>query len=124
MPAASQLLREVLRALVPKMPIDDGKDEHVKGCRPSLWRASCKELSLDCPPPCPRSAPPASLEKLVSAISDYQVESLQMIAELRKESEANAKEIRRVVEEGKKRYQETLARFARGEDMSATPAAG
>jgi hypothetical protein len=66
---------------------------------------------------------PKSLEKLVSAISDYQVESLQMIAELRKESEANAKEIRRVVEEGKKRYQETLARFARGEEL-ATPAAG
>ena len=46
-----------------------------------------------------------------------------MIAELRKESEANAKEIRRVVEEGKKRYQETLARFARGEDL-ATDARG
>ena len=60
---------------------------------------------------------PASLEKLVTAISDYQVESLQMIAELRKESEANAKEIRRVVESGKKRYQETLSRFARGEEI-------
>lgn len=58
-----------------------------------------------------------SLEKLVTAISDYQVESLQMIAELRKESEANAKEIRKVVEKGKKRYQETLARFARGEEL-------
>ncbi len=67
---------------------------------------------------------PASLEKLVSAISDYQVESLQMIAELRKESEANAKEIRRVVEEGKKRYQETLARFARGDELATTPAVG
>jgi hypothetical protein len=60
---------------------------------------------------------PASLEKLVTAISDYQVESLQMIAELRKESEANAKEIRRVVEDGKKRYQDALARFARGEEL-------
>jgi len=59
-----------------------------------------------------------SLEKLVTAISDYQIESLQMVAELRKESEANAKEIRRVVEAGKKRYQETLGRFARGEDLS------
>jgi hypothetical protein len=67
---------------------------------------------------------PASLEKLVTAISDYQVESLQMIAELRKESESNAKEIRRVVEEGKKRYQETLARFARGEELSEAQAAG
>ncbi len=56
---------------------------------------------------------PKSLEKLVTAISDYQVESLETIAKLRKESEANAKEIRRVVEEGKKRYQETLARHAR-----------
>ncbi len=67
---------------------------------------------------------PASLEKLVTAISDYQVESLQMVAELRKESEANAKEIRRVVEEGKKRYQETLARFARGEELTVRPPAG
>jgi hypothetical protein len=58
---------------------------------------------------------PASLEKLVKAISDYQVESLHMIAELRQESEANAREIRRVVEEGKKRYQETLGKFARGD---------
>ena len=41
---------------------------------------------------------PQSVEKLVTAISDYQVESIQMIAELRKESEENAKEIRRVVE--------------------------
>ncbi|MGI9430389.1 MAG: cell surface protein [Bythopirellula sp.] len=56
-----------------------------------------------------------SLEKLVNAISDYQVESLQTIAMLRKESEANAQEIRRVVEFGKKRYQETLDKFARGE---------
>jgi hypothetical protein len=59
----------------------------------------------------------SSLEKLVKAISDYQVDSLQMIAQLRKESEENAREIRRVVEEGKKRYQESLARFARGEEV-------
>ena len=58
-----------------------------------------------------------SLEKLVTAISDYQVDSLQMIAELRKESEENAREIRRVVEEGKKRYQESLTKFARGEQI-------
>jgi len=55
---------------------------------------------------------PESVEKLVHAISDYQVESLTMIADLRKESEESARQIRRVVEEGKKRYQETLARFA------------
>lgn len=57
---------------------------------------------------------PESLEKLVTAISDYQIESLKMVAELRKESEENAREIRRVVEDGKARYQETLSRFALG----------
>jgi hypothetical protein len=55
---------------------------------------------------------PASVEKLVKAITDYQVDSLKMIAELRKESEQNAREIRRVVEEGKRHYQETLAKHA------------
>ncbi len=64
---------------------------------------------------------PESVEKLVHAISDYQVESLTMIADLRKESEQSAREIRRVVEEGKRRYQETLARFAI--DAAPTPAA-
>ncbi|MEZ6057189.1 MAG: hypothetical protein R3C01_10835 [Planctomycetaceae bacterium] len=58
---------------------------------------------------------PESVQKLVDAISDFQIESLEMIAELRKESEENAKEIRRVVEDGKRRYQQTLGRFARGE---------
>ena len=57
---------------------------------------------------------PESVQKLVDAISSFQVESLTMIADLRKESEQNAKEIRRVVEEGKKRFQETLANYARG----------
>ena len=56
---------------------------------------------------------PESVQKLVDAISSFQVESLTMIADLRKESEQNAKEIRRVVEDGKKRFQETLAKFAR-----------
>ena len=42
-----------------------------------------------------------------------------MIAELRKESDESAKAIRKSVEEGKKKYQETLARHARGEDLSA-----
>ena len=60
-----------------------------------------------------RVAPPSSVQKLVDAISNFQVESLETIAKLRKESEENTKEIRRVVEEGKKRFQETLARFAR-----------
>ena len=53
-----------------------------------------------------------SVQKLVDAISDFQVESLEMIADLRKESELNTKEIRRVVEVGKKKYHETVARFA------------
>lgn len=56
---------------------------------------------------------PESVQKLVDAISSFQVESLTMIADLRKESEQNAKEIRRVVEDGKKRFQETLANYAR-----------
>jgi hypothetical protein len=56
---------------------------------------------------------PASVQKLVDAISGFQVESLQMIADLRKESEQNSKEIRRVVEDGKQRFQQTLAKFAR-----------
>ncbi len=56
-----------------------------------------------------------SVQKLVDAISSFQVESLEMIAELRKESEANTKEIRRVVEVGKKKFNETVARFAQGE---------
>lgn len=55
---------------------------------------------------------PESVEKLVNAISSYQVESLEMIAELRRESEENAKEIRRVVEDGKRKVQQTLAKFA------------
>ncbi len=55
---------------------------------------------------------PESVEKLVHAISDYQVESLNMIAALREESEQNSREIRRVVEEGKKKFQETVAKFA------------
>ena len=55
---------------------------------------------------------PESVEKLVRAISDYQVESLNMIAALREESEQSSREIRRVVEEGKKKYQETVAKFA------------
>ncbi len=56
---------------------------------------------------------PESVQKLVDAIASFQVESLNTIAELRKESEGNAKEIRRVVEDGKRRFQETLARYAR-----------
>jgi hypothetical protein len=62
---------------------------------------------------------PASVQKLVDAISGFQIESLQMIAELRKESDESARAIRKSVEEGKKKYQETLARHARGENLSS-----
>lgn len=55
---------------------------------------------------------PESVQKLVDAITTFQVDSLQIIADLRKESEENTKEIRRVVEAGKKKFQETVARFA------------
>ncbi len=65
---------------------------------------------------------PKSVEKLVQAITDYQVDSLKLVAELRKESEQNAREIRRVVEGGKQRFQDTVAKFARG-DLAAAPAA-
>ena len=58
---------------------------------------------------------PESVQKLVDAISGFQVESLEMIATLRKESEESTKQIRAAVEEGKRKYQETLARHARGE---------
>ena len=58
---------------------------------------------------------PKSVEKLVTAITDYQVDSLKLVAELRKESDANAREIRKVVESGKQRFQDTVAKFARGE---------
>ncbi len=60
---------------------------------------------------------PKSVEKLVQAITDYQVDSLKLVAELRAESEANAREIRRVVETGKHRLQETVAKFARGDEV-------
>ncbi|MEM6688518.1 MAG: cell surface protein [Planctomycetota bacterium] len=60
---------------------------------------------------------PESVQKLVDAISGFQIESLEMIAELRKESDASTKAIRKTVEEGKRKYQETLARHARGESL-------
>jgi hypothetical protein len=60
---------------------------------------------------------PESVQKLVDAISGFQIESLEMVAELRRESEESTKAIRKSVEEGKKKYQETLARHARGEQL-------
>ncbi len=61
---------------------------------------------------------PESVQKLVDAISGFQIESLGMIAELRKESEESTKAIRKSVEEGKKKYQETLAKHARGDKLN------
>lgn len=61
---------------------------------------------------------PASVQKLVDAISGFQVESLEMIAELRRESEESTRAIRKSVEEGKKKYMDTLAKHARGEELS------
>ncbi|QEG39750.1 cell surface protein [Roseimaritima ulvae] len=61
---------------------------------------------------------PESVQKLVDAISGFQIESLEMIAELRKESDQSAKQIRSAVETGKKKYQQTLAKFARGEQLN------
>ncbi|WP_153557244.1 cell surface protein [Roseimaritima sediminicola] len=60
---------------------------------------------------------PESVQKLVDAISGFQIESLEMITELRKESEQSTKQIRSAVEEGKQKYQQTLAKFARGEPL-------
>ena len=60
---------------------------------------------------------PASVQKLVDAISNFQIESLETIAELRKESEEATKQIRSTVETGKKRFQETIAKHARGEHI-------
>ncbi|MFN8710704.1 MAG: cell surface protein [Planctomyces sp.] len=59
-----------------------------------------------------------SVQKLVDAISSFQVESLNMIAELRKESEQNAKDIRQVVEDGKRRFQETVGRYVQNSAAS------
>ncbi len=60
---------------------------------------------------------PESVQKLVDAISGFQIESLEMIATLRKESEDATKQIRATVEEGKRKFQETVAKHARGESL-------
>ncbi len=60
---------------------------------------------------------PESVQKLVDAIGGFQIESLEMIATLRKESEEATRQIRATVEAGKKKYQETVAKHARGESL-------
>ncbi len=62
---------------------------------------------------------PESVQKLVDSISGFQIESLELIAELRRESEESTRAIRASVEAGKKKYQDTLAKFARGEKLGA-----
>ena len=54
---------------------------------------------------------PASVQKLVDAIVDYQVESKKMIEDLRKESDESSKEIAKIVEDGKKRHQEAVLSY-------------
>ena len=58
---------------------------------------------------------PKSVQKLVNSITDYQVESRKLIEDLRDEADENAKEIRRIVEEGKTRYERAVSDFARGD---------
>ncbi len=60
---------------------------------------------------------PASVQKLVDAISEFQIESLETVARLRKESEEATRAIRNSVEAGKQRFQETVAKHARGESL-------
>ena len=55
---------------------------------------------------------PQSVQRLVDAIVNYQTESRQMIEELRAQSEADTKEIERIVEDGKKRFKEAVIRHS------------
>ena len=54
---------------------------------------------------------PQSVQKLVDAIVSYQEESIQTINQLRVESAQNAKEIGRIVDEGKKRAKEAILKY-------------
>ena len=54
---------------------------------------------------------PASVQKLVNAIVNYQEESIQTINKLRVESAQNAKEIGIIVDEGKKRAKEAILKY-------------
>lgn len=55
---------------------------------------------------------PQSVQKLVDAIVSYQVESKEMIKQLRDDSEKSAKEIERIVEDGKQRYRQAAYKFS------------
>ena len=54
---------------------------------------------------------PKSVGKLVDAVVSYQSESLEMIEQLRDESQKSAQEIERIVEEGKEKCQKALKRY-------------
>ncbi len=53
-----------------------------------------------------------SVQKLVDAVVSYQVESQQMIKQLREESTKNAKEIETIVNDGKQRFKEAVLNYA------------
>jgi hypothetical protein len=52
-----------------------------------------------------------SVQKLVDAIVNYQIESIDIIEKLRKESTDNAKEIEMIVNEGKRKYKEAIDNY-------------
>lgn len=64
---------------------------------------------------------PASVQKLVDAVVNYQIESVETIKKLRVESTENSKEIGRIVDDGKKRVQQAIYKYAGGE-APASPA--
>lgn len=54
-----------------------------------------------------------SVQKLVDAIVSFQTESVGLIAQARESATANAKEVQRVVEEGKEKYRAALEGFVK-----------
>ena len=53
-----------------------------------------------------------SVQKLVDAVVNFQIESKQMITDLRSDSEKNAAEIAKIVEDGKQRCQNAIYNFS------------
>ena len=53
-----------------------------------------------------------SVQMLVDSVVNYQTESIQMIEQLREESAHNATEIEKIVEEGKEKCRQAIAKFA------------
>ena len=54
---------------------------------------------------------PASVQKLIDSIVNYQIESREMISTLRKESSTATKEVETIVNNGKKRISEVIAKY-------------